>query len=181
MKKGLTLVEIMVVSAILLVIVAMLSNALIQTREIFATTDISATLQGDSRLAISRIAADLRRTSRNELTILKDTPFAASDTLQYHLPQAINGTPTTAGNSLLWDAGDYAITVNPVNNRLIRTDPDGNTTILAQNIAAIQADDFNTDNTLALNEISIVVRLQKEGLRNIVHNFNATSTINMRN
>jgi prepilin-type N-terminal cleavage/methylation domain-containing protein len=180
--RAMTLIEILIVAAILAVLVGILSVALLQARSVFLVADVLASLQADSRLAMNNVVAELRSTARTQIAIIQNSPAAGTDTIVYHLPADVNADeiPDIASDILQWDAAAVTIAINPANRQLLKT-VGGNTTILANNIKRINFLSHALDASLALDELKITIESEKTSREGRTYNFVSTSVINMRN
>ncbi|MBU2540351.1 MAG: prepilin-type N-terminal cleavage/methylation domain-containing protein [Candidatus Omnitrophica bacterium] len=181
-KTGVTLIEILVVTVIIVILVGILSFSLIQARSVFQSGDILVSLQSDARLGINHMLTDLRRTAYTQMTILQNTPSAGIDSITYHLPLDgdSDGLPDIVADALVWDTTDITISLDTATSSLIKT-VNSNETVLANNVKDINFFDHNLDATLYLDELKVIMELEKTSSEGRTHNFISTSIINMRN
>ncbi|MFA5411574.1 MAG: hypothetical protein WC321_06960, partial [Candidatus Omnitrophota bacterium] len=139
-EKGFTLLEGLFVTFITAALIAILATALIQSRIIFQATDISATLQANSRRAAENMALDLSQANRTPVrfTILQDDPAGTgSDSIAFELPQYdAGGKPVLSGGNISWDPEAVTIILDPLNSSLVRT-KGGSSRILANNVRRV--------------------------------------------
>lgn len=178
---GFTLAEILIALVISTILMAMLATTLIQTQAVYSLTDISADLNANSRLAINKMSAELRRTSTSQVTISKNSPFSGTDRITYRTPLLnASGEPLLSGLNLVW-SNDTEITVDPINrNRLIKT-RDGASAVLAQNVTSVRFIDMaQSPATIDQDELKIYLTMNKRGYRQNV-TVTTVSTVDMRN
>lgn len=182
--SGLTLVEILVVCAIVAVMVGILTFAIIQIHSVFQSADVQAGLQSDGRVAINNIIADLRRTSYTQKSILADTPVVGTDAIVFHLPLDADsdGLADIVGDVLQWDPTDVTISLDTATSQLKKT-ISGNSyfAVLANNVKSISFYDHALDSNLGLSELRVVLELQKANKEGRVFNYTSASIIDMRN
>lgn len=182
--QGLTLVEIMIVSVIVVIMVGILTFAMIQIHSVFQSADVQVSLQADGRIAINNIIDDLRRTSNSRKTITVNSPVAGTDTIVFHLPADADsdGLPDLTSDTLQWDNTDITITLNTATSQIRKTiSGNSNFAVMANNVKSIRFYDHALDSTLGLNELRVVLELQKANPQGRVFNYTSTSIINMRN
>ena len=182
-KRSLTLMEVLVVTIIMAVFVAILGVALVQTRSVFETTDILVRLQENARLAISKPSNDLMRTSISQVTITQDVPSAGTDRIVYFLPQDAdsNGVPDYTTNGATWEVGSVSVSLDPSGTGYLLKSEGGNTTVVAQNVKSVRFKDYLIDSGLYMDELQIVLEMEKTSYDGRVYNSTSTSVINMRN
>lgn len=182
--RGLTLVEIMIVCAIVVVMVGILTFAIIQIRSVFESADVEASLQADGRIAVNNIISDLRRTALAQKSIVADTPVVGTDAIVFHLPLDADsdGLADIVGDVLQWDPTDITIRLDSATSQLKKT-ISGNSyfAVLANNVKSIRFYDHNLDSNLSLSELRVVLELQKANKEGRVFNYTSTSIMDMRN
>jgi len=174
--------ELIVGAAIMAVLVLIMVVGLTQNYSILQTSKVINNFQNDARIAIIKIAKDLRRTTLTQIAIQKNIPSAGCDKLTYHLPLLdANNTPSVSNGVLLWDSNSIVVLLDANNaGNLIRTDASG-TTILARNVKYITFNDINNIPQLPLSELKIALGFQATSFGNRTLNYNSTTVINMRN
>lgn len=180
--NGFTLIEILLVSAITIVLVGILAATLFQLRSAFQTGDILISLQADARQAISSLAVDLKRTAFNQMMITQNSPSAGTDIIVFRLPSDNNGDglPDLISDVLQWDPTDITISLDPANSQLIKTFGSA-TNVLANNVKRINFLDHSLMPTLNIDELKVVLELQKANKEGRVYNYTSTAIIDMRN
>jgi hypothetical protein len=160
-KDGFTVVEMLVTAFLFVLVMLAVVTAGIQMRSIFQSTDISAVLQQEARVAIRVITDDLRKTNRSRITITRDYPEAGTDRIVYELPQDSDsdGVPDFSGG-LIWDINTVTIQLEEAGStRLIRSQG-SDTTVLAENVKSINFADSGIDTSLYINEVKIDLELE---------------------
>ncbi|HDZ76773.1 MAG TPA: type II secretion system protein [Candidatus Omnitrophica bacterium] len=183
-NKAFTLVETLMASVLMLILVGVLTLAFFQANSIFYETDILADLQADARLAIDKMAVDLRRTSLSYIdSIIQDSPVAGTDIIDYYLPDDSSpkdGIPDLDNNGdIIWDSVNK-IRIDTVTGQL-RMINNGVVTVLANNVKKVNFFNQPRDSSLYLNELRVVLELEKTAPNNRTYNTTFTSIINMRN
>lgn len=111
-KKGLTLIEILVASAVLGVILVVLYSILIRSHYTYASATRLASLQDRGRVAIDRMATEIRQSDPSKLSITTVNGNSAV-TFEY-ITGISSGTPVwSSSTSYQWESG-------PVGGRLVR-------------------------------------------------------------
>lgn len=103
MNKGYTLIEILIVAAIVTIVSSGIFMSLRSSKQAWDSLEVRTALQMELRKAISRISDDLRQTSMDQ--IFSDsgmtTPLSfggVHSEIYFHLPQGVNPTGTIS-----WD------------------------------------------------------------------------------
>jgi len=193
MKKiSLTLVEVMISTIVTIILFMVLIMSFGQARTIFSFSDVSITLQAEERIAMNRIIAEVRMADSKDILspqwfqiqITQDLPQAGTDTLVYHLPRDSSpedGVPDLDSNgNMIWDPNSITLNLDPVKKQLIRDD--GTTQIiLLNNVKKINFIDYTIDAGLALDNLKIILELEKIDLGNRAVNKVTTAIVNLRN
>ncbi|MFC1753187.1 PilW family protein [Thermoproteota archaeon] len=183
--QGFSLIEFMVAMIIFIVMVGILLASTYHARSIFQTSDISATIQSSTRLAMQDISNDLKRTSRTRISIIQNNPTSGTDSIFYSLPldSNLDGQPDldSSGN-IVWDTLNITIWLSPTYaGQLTRVGGDGSTEVLAQDVAYVNFADQGIDVSLYQDELEVVLGLAKNDLQGRTYSTSLTSVINMRN
>lgn len=156
-QKGFTMVEVLVSTALMMVILAASSMVFIAAQSIWSLTYTQIQLQDNLRQGLQRIVAELQESGRDENNILQVTindnaGLGATDILKFSVPICLCGTSaiTSSGTVKTWGApltwgntgcsGNYTLNVN--NKVDICHVPPGNpnnTQSLSVNVSAVQA------------------------------------------
>ena len=183
-RKGFTLFETLLVSGILVILLAALMLASTEMRGLFYASDVLATFQHEARLAINSMATDIRRTSLSQITITQDYPVAGTDRLQFYLPADSDkdGVPDMSAGSLVWDPNVVTIEAEVVGTemRLIRTQG-ADTEVLADNLKSITFIDNSINSSLFIDEVNIILELEKTAGTGKTFSISLTSIVNLRN
>ncbi len=179
---GFTLVEILLVGAITVVLVGILTATLLQLRSVFQSGDILISLQADGRQAIGSLTSDLRRTAFNQMMITQNSPSPGTDIIVFRIPADSDGDdlPDLISDVLQWDPTDITISLDTTNSRLIKTFGSA-TSVLANNVKRINFLDHALAPALNIDELKIVLELQKANKEGRVYNYTSTAIIDMRN
>jgi hypothetical protein len=187
-KKGVTLTELLWVSAILVIVMAALVVSLVGLQSIFQAIKETAMIETEARVAGRMIAWELKETSRGRITITQNTPLAGTDEIEYYLPVMVDtdtdgkpDTPSVVGGSIQWDATPVTIALEPGNTgRLLRTEG-AYQIVLANNVRRIKFSSNDLDPDLFPDELEIILELEKTGFAGRAYNTAATFFVDMRN
>lgn len=181
-KKGFSLVEVLVVMVMTSLLVGVLFTILLQGHAMFRTSGITASISNNARQAITLVSSELKRTSASQISITQNMPAAGTDKIVYHLP-ALDGSnePLVTAGTLQWNPNDIEIMIDPGNpGRLIRIDATGTYT-LANNVKTIRFIDRSIQSSLYMDELKIILEMEKISADKRVHTMTTTSVLNMRN
>ena len=183
-RRGFTLLEVLIATIICALLFGILSAAILESRSIFQTSDILATLQAGTRLAILRMTSDLRRTSISQINIIQNSPIVNTDTITYSLPLDVDldGIPDdlTRSTPNFWDSNIVTISFDPTTNSLLKS-AGGNIVVLASNVKRINFLDYTLDTSLSMDELKIILDLEKATYKGRIYNKNSTSIVSTRN
>ena len=187
-NKGVSLTELLWVTAILVIVIAALTVSLMGLQSIFQAIKETAMIETEARVAGRVIAWELKETSRNRITITQNTPAAGTDVIEYYLPVMVDtdtdgkpDTPSIAGGSIQWDATPVTIALEPGDTgRLLRTEG-ADQTVLADNVKRINFLSNDLDSDLSPDELEITLELEKAGFSGRTYNTAVTFFIDMRN
>ncbi len=180
--KGFTLAEILVVAVLIFILIAALIGALNTTFSIFLFTDITAELNSESRLAIRLMSEELRNTSQGEIVITQDYPVVGTDRIVYSLLPLVGGVPPIIGGEPDWSSAvSVTISLDDTTNELIRTDDTPQTSVIAEYVKRVNFIDRSIDASLYLDELRIILELERSDARGKLYNAVSTMTVNMRN
>lgn len=178
-KRGLTLIEIVVVTAIGAGLMGLILTILLQTRGTFQNSESTVAMQENARLIIAKLSQELRNSSPNQISITQNSPASGTDTLVYHLAKDADGNDIpdlTAGDAIDW-GNAITIQVNPAEKRLYKNGSE----ILGNNIKSINFTNHAMDGSLYTNELKIDVEMEITAAGGKVYNITISSTVNMRN
>lgn len=179
---GFSLLEVLIVAAIGAILVGILAASLIQFRSIFQTGDVSVGLQQEMRLAMQYMTSELRRTSLAQMAITQNSPDVGTDSILYHLPidSDADGLPDLVSDVLQWDSVDITISVDSATSSLIKS-MGGSNAILGHNVTSVRFINHALDAALNLNELKIILTLQKTGKDGRLFTLASAAIIDMRN
>ncbi|MEW6008655.1 MAG: hypothetical protein AB1629_03370 [Candidatus Omnitrophota bacterium] len=180
--NGFTLIEILLVGAITIVLLGILAATLLQLRSTFQSGDILICLQSDARQAIASLSSDLKKTAFSQMLITQNSPSAGTDMIVFRLPADSDGDglPDLVADVLQWDPTDITISLELANSQLIKTY--GSTiSVLANNVKRINFLDHALEPSLNIDELKVVLELEKTNKEGRVYNYTSTAIIDMRN
>lgn len=145
MKKGFTIVEILVVTLIMSFIVAGIFGVLNIGNVTWSTDMGLLELQQQARLAMNGIVSEIRQASPNDISI------PASSRIEFRIPTDITTVPVTFSQEIVYYLD---------NDRIIREHPAGDTKVLAQNISNLAFCCVNGSNCTSDCSSSKILRVQ---------------------
>lgn len=180
MRKSFTMVEVLIVTAIMAVLGAAISLSMVHMNSFFRSEEALSKLQAESRKIKRYLSNELRTTDRAQIVITKNSPFAGTDTIQFPVPRSDIATSWDPAD--LWDADlvTLAIVQNGADNILTRTQA-GVAQTYTKNVSSIRFIDSTQDATLALNELRVIITFNITDKNNRSYVRAETSIINMRN
>jgi type II secretory pathway pseudopilin PulG len=192
MRKGLTIIEVMIATGISVLLLAAVMMSSMQMQAMFYTTDVTSNLQTQGRLALNRLAADLRRTDAqdiitpqaHQISITQNSPVGGTDTITYQLPQdtsPIDGEPDIDANgNIIWSGTDIMVRVDTSERRVVRSEA-GVATSLASNVEKINFIDHSIDGSILLDNLKITLELSKVTPAGRTVTVESTMIVDLRN
>ena len=183
-KDGFTITE-FIFSSLLTVMMLIVVIAILFTAKVnFQFADIKSTLQSGARLAIRKTVNDLRLSDPSRVTVTRNSPVSGSDKVDYSiLPDADNdGIPDMNGSEEpdLANAINRSISLESASKRLIQIEG-VKTTVLADNVKSVNFVNHQIAPALYLEEIQIILQLEKKDASGRAHNVAVTAVLNVRN
>ena len=177
-KKGFTLAETLVVSGIMVVFTGILLAFSVQSRAIFQTTNITATLEENARLAINRMMNDLRETATAQITIIPGATANDPDAIEFYLPNETSGVPDINGVNIDWNTTKITLNLDTGSGELRRNVDGGGYTVIARNVTNIKI----LQSVAYPRELKITLSLSRNSSGGRAHNItDFTTFITMRN
>ncbi len=162
---GFTLTEVLVASAILTVVIAMIYAILISGNDLWEIERCQIDLQGQGRIALNLMVTELRKTTRtasqNPSPNLNIPSTPNNKDISFYFPADLdnNGLITDTSGSIEWDTNNkIQYHYIPGQKQLVRLEKEDQT-IIAQHVTDIQFIDNSIDSTLFLNEVKIVMSM----------------------
>lgn len=186
-NRGFTLMEILVASAILVLVLGVLYGIYFSGLDIWDTVKLRTDLQAQARVALNLMVAELRNATRTSTQnpspnlIIPSVPN--NKDIQFHLPQDKDGDGkiTDANGIIEWDTNStIQYQYIPGLKRLRRLE-NGVQTVLSQDVSDIQFIDINIDPTLNISEIKIILALSKLTPKQRNVSVTLSSIISLRN
>ncbi len=133
--KGFTLIEIIVACAIFLILMLGVFQVMDIGRSAWHSGDVSVELRREIIRAFTRMERDLKETRASETSL---SSGASSPTLTFKIPQDNDNDSTVldSAGSVEW-SGNITYSLNG-SNQIIRADPWGATSVLANNVTVLQ-------------------------------------------
>ena len=184
-RRGFSMVEMMVSLFIFIILTGIILGAAVNIRTIFIASDITAELHAQARQSMNRIAEDLRMTSFPQVAITQNDPLSGSDSLRYHLPLDSNGDgqpDLDASGQVLWDPLDCVFRQDAADPGIVNKEfPDGTRKVLANSVKSVRFFSRSENPGLYVDELQVVLCLEKQDYSGRAYSVNLTSEINMRN
>ncbi|MDD4879672.1 MAG: prepilin-type N-terminal cleavage/methylation domain-containing protein [Candidatus Omnitrophica bacterium] len=183
--RGFTLVEVMISSAILAIILSMAYGIYLGGLDIWDVAGYKADLQGEARNALSAMANELMRATREPSSSYRavipspypSTPSTANNSVRFYLP-----VENLATGNPQWDPSnpiDYRLdNQTVVGKTVLMRSGDGLQKILAKDASGVQ---FIFDPNLSIYEIRIILTLSKTTPRGRPVSITSTSIVRLRN
>jgi Tfp pilus assembly protein PilW len=166
--KGLTFVEVVIASAIAVIVVSMIFMIYSSGNDLWETKRYQADLEAAGRQALETMTKELKQTTRTSTqTPSPNINIAAAPNnknIDFYLPADLNNDSYITDNNgnVEWDTNNkiqYLYT--PAQKELNRLKNSTQTTTLAQDVTDIQFIDNSIDGSLYLNELKINMTITK--------------------
>jgi prepilin-type N-terminal cleavage/methylation domain-containing protein len=186
-KSGFTLVEILIVTAISLVVGGMILRIYISSSNIWDENVLQADLQARARNALNFMVNELRNATRtstqNPSPNLSIPSTPNNKSIHFHLPEDKDGNSyiTDADGDLEWDTNDSIDYQYVPGQKILRRLEKGEQVILANNVSDVQFIDAGIDSSLYLDELKIILTLQKSTPKQRSVSVTLTAMVNLRN
>ncbi len=187
MKRGFTLIEVLVASSIFVVVLGMIYSSYRAGLDLWENAESTTDLESQARQAMTFMVSELRNATRtstqNPSPNANITSGPNLKQIDFVLPEDANGDGyiTDSNGAIEWDTNTHIqYKFIPGQHYLRRQEP-GQQRVLAYNVSDVQFFDITSDATLALNEIKIVLTLSKTTPRGHTLTFTLTSVVKLRN
>ena len=186
-QTGFTMVEALVASAIFIATLVIIYGIFFSGLDVWGTGSAQADLQAQARTALNYMLSELRNATRTSTQVpspnLSIPPLPNNYDITLYLPEDIDGDGliTDANGQIEYNTG------NPIQyryflaeNEIRRLDNFGQT-VFARDVADIQFIDINIDPTLSLNELRIILTLNRTTERQRSISITLSSIVALRN
>ena len=189
-NSGLTLVEILIATLILVVFIGViygLQNTLV---DLFHISQGKADLQAEGRLALALMSSELKNATRaspqNPSPNLTIPSKPNNNSIIFYMPKDKDGDGliTDANGDIEWatnEAVHYQYVPGQKELRRLKPDAGGPQKLLARNVLDVQFIDSDIDPSLYINEVKIILALKKTTFRDIDITLFFTSIVQLRN
>ncbi|MFA5038339.1 MAG: prepilin-type N-terminal cleavage/methylation domain-containing protein [Candidatus Omnitrophota bacterium] len=185
-RKGFTLIEIVISTAILTGILAMVYMIYGSGKDLYETKIYQTDMQAQGRLAMDGMTRELRLATRTSTqnpspnAVIPSSPN--NKQIHFYLPRMANGTAVLdTDGDLEWDTNNMIRYQYVPGQKELRRNEGGNPVVLARNVTDVQFFDTGIDPSLGLQELKIILSLTRTTPRQRVINLNLTSIVRLRN
>lgn len=186
-SRGFTLIEVLIASSISIITISMIYMIFAAGNDLWETKRYQADLQAQGRLAMNRMVAELRQTTRtsaqNPSPDLKIPSKPNNKDVSFYLPidKDGNGLITDVDGNIEWETNNkIQYHYIPGQKQLVRLEK-GDKTTLANDVSDVQFIDNSIDGKLYLNEVKIVLTLFITTPRQRTISMTFTSVVKVRN
>ncbi len=184
---GLTLVEVLIASAISTVTIGLMLGIYMANSDFWEIKSTQADLQAQARIALERMSSELKaatRTSTQNPSPNLDIPSHPNNKdINFCLPADNdgNGLITDAAGNIEWDTNSVIKYQYIPGQKELRRLVNGNIKILAADVSEVEFIDASIDSQLALTELRINLTLSADTSRKRAITTTLSSTIQLRN
>ncbi len=184
--QGFTLIETMVVGTIFLSMGLVAVMWLNGASDLWWTTNTQAEVRESVHLAVNRVAAELRSSTRTAAGSPPNTSIPAAPgntTMTCYLPADLdgNGKITDAIGNTEWDNANPVQYVYVPAQRQLQRVQGAQQVVLANDVLSVRFDDASIDPSLSTNEIRISLTLQKTSPQQRTVSATSTEIVKLRN
>ncbi len=189
-NRGLTLIEILVASALGLMVIAMIYSLYASGNDLWEIKRYQTDLQAQGRQIMQSLMTELRKTTRTSAQVPSPNliiPLSPNNNnITFYLPQTNNGTVATNATTgaIVWQLANPVVYLyDATNQQVLRreaVDPSGNRTI-GNDVTNIQFIDNKIDGSLYLNELKIILSLLTKTPRQRTIAMTFSSIVRLRN
>jgi len=184
---GFTLVEILVVSVIFIVVLGIMYGIYISGLDVYETGSYQADLQAQARIALNYMVSELRNATR--ISIQNPSPNLSipsvpnNKQIYFYLPEDKDhdGLITDANGQIEWDTNNKIHYQYIPGQKIIRRLEKGKEIIFARDVSDVQFIDIDIDHALSINELKIILTLNKITPRHRNISVTLTSIVALRN
>ncbi|MDD5730843.1 MAG: prepilin-type N-terminal cleavage/methylation domain-containing protein [Candidatus Omnitrophica bacterium] len=185
--KGLTLVEVLVATAIGVVIMGIMITTYLSSTDLYESQNTLIDLQSRARNAIIFMTTELKNATRtsaaNPSPNLSIPSTPNNKDIQFYVPEDKNGDGLiTDSNGLIeWDTDNKIQYQYVPGLEELRRLEKGNQYKIAQNVSDIRFIDASVDSSLAINEVRIILTLSAISPRRRLFTVTQTGIVRLRN
>ncbi|HNX81876.1 MAG TPA: prepilin-type N-terminal cleavage/methylation domain-containing protein [Candidatus Omnitrophota bacterium] len=187
MKRGFTLVEVLIASAISIIVLASIYSSYRAGLDLWENAENTVDLESQARRAMTSMVSELRNATRTSTQ--NPSPNASITSgpnlkqMDFVLPEDKNGDGyiTDASGAVEWATSNHIQYKFIPGQKYLRRQEQGDLQVLAYDVSNVQFFDITSDPTLSLNEIRIVLTLTKTTPRKRTMTFTLTSVVKLRN
>ena len=186
-NSGFTLVEILVASAIFVVMLGIMYGIYISGLDVYGTGSYQVDLQAQARLALNYMVLELRNATRtsaqNPSPNLSIPSVPNNKQIHFYLPQDKDGDGliTDANGEIEWDTNNQIDYQFIPSQKILRRLEKGDQKIFASDVSDVQFMDINIDHTLSIGELKIILTLSKTTPRHRNISITLSSNVALRN
>lgn len=186
-NRGFTLTEILVASAIFVLVLSVLYGIYFSGLDIWDTAKLKTDLQAQARAALTFMVSELRNATRTSTQNPSPNAVIASapnnKDIQFYLPadKDGNGKITDADGIIEWNTNDTIQYQYIPGLKIIRRLEKGAQMVLAQDVSDVQFIDINIDPSLNINEIKIILTVNKMTAKQRSVSITLSSIVRLRN
>lgn len=187
-NSGFTLVEVLVATTILIMVVGIMYGIYSAGQDIWEAARYQADLQAQARRAMDFMVSELRNTTRtstqNPSPNISIPSKPNNKELFFYLPEydEINARPVlNANGNMKWATNNQIKYQYIPGQRELRRLEKGQHRILARDVSNVEFIDRSIDSSLFINEVNIILTLNKTTPRQKNISVTLTSTVRLRN
>lgn len=184
---GFTLIEILLTSTVLILVLSLMYSIYFAGLDAWDAARLKADLQAQARAAMNFMVSELRNATRTSSqnpspnASIPSTPNNKS--MQFHLPEDKDddGLITDSNGNTEWNTNDTIQYQYIPGQKLLRRLEKGEQRILSQDVSDVQFIDIGIDPALYMNEIKIILTLDKMTPKQRNISIILTSIVKLRN
>lgn len=186
-NSGLTVVEVLMASAIFVVLAGLVYASYISALDIWETARCKSELQAQAKLALNFMVYELRNATRtstqNPSPNLSIPSTPNNKQVQFHLPEDkdADGLITDANGDIEWDTNSQIDYQFIPGQHLLRRLEKGQQKTLAEDVSDVQFININIDPGLAIDELRIILALDRLTPRNRNVSVTLSAIVALRN